>query len=70
VKRPKVVITDCDHGSFEEERTVLGKLGANLELAQMSNEDEIIARCYDADGLLYLGARLFPGTAWGLTELT
>jgi D-3-phosphoglycerate dehydrogenase len=69
VKRPKVVITDCDHGSFEEERTVLGKLGANLELAQMSNEDEVIARCYDADGLLSQYAPL-TRRAWGLTELT
>jgi D-3-phosphoglycerate dehydrogenase len=52
VKRPKVVITDCDHGSFEEERIVFGKLGTSLELAQMSDEGEIIARCYDADGVL------------------
>jgi D-3-phosphoglycerate dehydrogenase len=52
VKRPKVVITDCDHGSFEEERIVFGKLGISLELEQMSDEGEIIARCYDADGVI------------------
>ncbi len=65
VKRPKVVITDCDHGSFEEERAVFSKFGADLELAQMSNEDEIIARCHDVDGLLSqyapLTRRVFEG---------
>ena len=50
--RPKVVITDCDHGSIEEERAVFSKFGADLDLAQIADEGEIVARCQDADGLI------------------
>ena len=50
--RPKIVITDCDHGSIEEERAIFGKFGADLDLAQMADEEEIVARCHDADGLI------------------
>jgi len=56
--RPKVFVTDCDHGSFEEERAVFGEFGADLELAQISIEDDIIARCHDVDGLLSQYAHL------------
>jgi D-3-phosphoglycerate dehydrogenase len=66
VKRPKIVITDCDHGSCEEERAVFGEFGADLELAQMADEKEIIARCYDADGLLSQYAPLTRGVFEGL----
>ena len=50
--RPKIVITDCDHGSIEEERAVFSKFGADLDLAQIADEEEIVARCQDADGLI------------------
>jgi D-3-phosphoglycerate dehydrogenase len=50
--RPKIVITDCDHGSIEEERAIFSKFGADLDLAQMADEEEIAARCRDADGLI------------------
>jgi len=52
LKRPKIVITDCDHGSIEEERAVFSKFGADLDLAQIADEEEIVARCHDADGLI------------------
>jgi len=52
LRRPKVVITDCDHGSIEEERAVFSKFGADLDLAQIADEEEIVARCHDADGLI------------------
>jgi len=68
LKRPKIVITDCDHGSFEEERAVFGEFGADLELAQMADEEEIIARCHDADGLLSQYAPLTRKVFEGLPQ--
>ena len=52
MERPKVVITDCDQGSIEEEKAVFSKFGADLDLAQILDEEEIVARCHDADGLI------------------
>ncbi|UCD71371.1 MAG: C-terminal binding protein [Syntrophobacterales bacterium] len=61
MKRPKVVITDCDQGSIEEEKAVFSEFGADLDLAQMVNEEEIVARCYDADGLIIQYAPITRG---------
>jgi D-3-phosphoglycerate dehydrogenase len=47
-----VVITDCDHGSIEEEKREFGRIGAELILAQIKEEEELIRVCKDADGLL------------------
>lgn len=48
----KVVITDCDHGSIEEEKEVFAQIGAELILAQVREEKELIRVCKEADGLL------------------
>ncbi len=48
----KVVITDCDHGSIEEEKREFGRIGAELILAQIKEEEDLIRVCKDADGLL------------------
>lgn len=48
----QVIITDCDHGSIEEEKEELGQIGAALVLAQVREEKELISVCKDADGLL------------------
>ena len=48
----KVVITDCDHGSIEEEKKEFGRIAAELILAQIEEEEELIRVCRDADGLL------------------
>jgi D-3-phosphoglycerate dehydrogenase len=66
LKRQKVVITDCDQGSIEEERAVISKLGADLDWAQISGEEEIVSRCHDADGLIIQYA---PLTRWVLERL-
>ena len=50
--RWKVVITDCDHGSIEEEKKEFGRIGAELILAQVKEEDDLIRTCKDADGLI------------------
>jgi D-3-phosphoglycerate dehydrogenase len=52
LKHLKVVITDCDQGSIEEEKAVFSEFGADLDLAQILDEEEIVARCHDADGLI------------------
>jgi D-3-phosphoglycerate dehydrogenase len=48
----KVVITDCDHGSIEEEKEELGRIGAELILAQVKEEKDLIRECKEADGLI------------------
>jgi len=48
----QVVITDCDHGSIEEEKEEFARIGADLVLAQVKEEEELIRACKEADGLL------------------
>jgi D-3-phosphoglycerate dehydrogenase len=48
----KVIITDCDHGSVEEEKEEFGRIGAELILAQVQEEKDLIRACKGADGLL------------------
>ena len=47
-----VVITDCDHGSIEEEKDEFGQMGVELILAQVQKEEDLIRTCKEADGLL------------------
>ncbi len=51
-KRPKVVITDCDHPSVEIERAILGEIDPELILAHCNTEDEVIKVAQDADGII------------------
>jgi len=46
------VITECDHGSIEEEKEELGRIGSELILAQVREEEDLIRVCKDADGLI------------------
>jgi D-3-phosphoglycerate dehydrogenase len=48
----KVVITDCDQGSIEEEKEEFARIGGELVFAQLKEEEELIHACKDADGLL------------------
>jgi D-3-phosphoglycerate dehydrogenase len=48
----QVVITDCDHGSIEEEKEEFDRTGAELMLAQVQEEKDLIRACREADGLL------------------
>jgi D-3-phosphoglycerate dehydrogenase len=48
----RVVITDCDHGSIEEEKEEFGQIGAELILAQVQEEKGLIRACKEADGLI------------------
>jgi len=48
----QVVITECDHGSIEEEKEEFSRIGAELILAQVKEEEDLIRVCKGADGLL------------------
>jgi len=48
----QVVITDCDHGSIEEEKREFDRIGAELVLAQVKEEEDVIQSCREADGIL------------------
>jgi D-3-phosphoglycerate dehydrogenase len=48
----RVVITDCDHGSIEEEKEEFDRIRAELILAQVQKEEDLIRACKEADGLL------------------
>jgi D-3-phosphoglycerate dehydrogenase len=48
----RVVITDCDHGSIGEEKEEFGRIGAELILAQVKEEKDLIRACKEADGLI------------------
>ena len=48
----KVVISDCDHGSIEEEKEEFARIGSELIFVQAKKEEELIQWCRDADGVL------------------
>jgi D-3-phosphoglycerate dehydrogenase / 2-oxoglutarate reductase len=48
----KVVISDCDHGSIDEEKEEISRIGAELVFAQVKQEEDLIRLCRDADGVL------------------
>jgi D-3-phosphoglycerate dehydrogenase len=50
--RYRVVITDCDQGSINEEKEEFERIGAELILAQVREEEDLIRACKEADGLL------------------
>lgn len=51
-KKWKVVITDCDQGSINEEKEEFDRIGAELTLVQVQQEEDLIQMCKEADGLL------------------
>lgn len=48
----KIVITDCDHGSIDEELAVAANRGIDLELAQCHTEAEVIEAAIGADAIV------------------
>jgi D-3-phosphoglycerate dehydrogenase len=50
--RFRVAITDCDHGSIEEEKEEFARIGAELVLEQVHEEGDLIRSCREADGLI------------------
>ena len=56
--RFRVVVTDYDYVSFDEERAVLGPTGAELVLEHARTEEELVAACRGADALLVQYGRM------------
>ncbi len=50
-KRPKVVITDCDHPSVEIEKKILQEINPEFTLENCKTEEDVIAVASDADGI-------------------
>jgi len=48
----KVVISDCDHGTVETEQKVFEQAGLDWELLDCKSEDDVIAGCAGAAGIL------------------
>ena len=48
----RVVLTDARHSSYEIEETILQEIGAELIRCNCITEEEVIAACADADGIL------------------
>lgn len=51
-RRPKVVVTDCDHLSLELERKVLNEINPEFVVAHCTREEEVIEAARDADGII------------------
>ena len=56
----RVVITDSDHGAIREEKEEFDRIGAELILAQVKEEGELIRVAKEADGLLNQYTLLTP----------
>lgn len=64
----QVMITDCDHGSIQEEQEEFDQIGAELILAQVQEEKDLIRVCKEADGLLNQYALLTRGVLESLSK--
>jgi len=51
-KRPRIVITDCDHPSVEIEKKILSEINSELTLETCKTEEDVIAVASDADGII------------------
>ncbi len=48
----RIVITECDHDTFDIERAVTDEAGATLVISQSRATDELVANAMGADGIL------------------
>lgn len=48
----KIVITECDHDTFDAEHAVAAAAGAELVLTQSRSADELIANAFEADAVV------------------
>src|SRR5574337_573346 len=48
---PRVIITDCDHGSIAPEQEILHGV-AEIEAHQRNDEEGLLSFCLDADGII------------------
>jgi D-3-phosphoglycerate dehydrogenase len=65
----RIVITDCDHPSIDEELAVAATHGATVELRQCRTEQDVIDAGRDADGLVVQYAPITEAVLSALTGL-
>src|SRR5450830_1091775 len=58
----RIVVTECDHDTFDAEEAVVRESGAEFVIAQSKNSDEVIANSVGAVGILvqyaFIGAEI------------
>jgi D-3-phosphoglycerate dehydrogenase / 2-oxoglutarate reductase len=47
-----IIITDCDHPSVEIEKKIIEEKGLRVVVEQCKTEEDLIAKCKEADGLI------------------
>ena len=52
MSKARVIISDCDHGTVEAEKEVFEQAGLEWELLDCRSEDDVIAQCQGAAGIL------------------
>lgn len=66
---PLVIITDLDHPGVAEEEAELAPVGARLLVAQCRTEQDVLASCREADGLIVQYAPITAAVLAGLPRL-
>lgn len=66
---PLVVITDLDHPGVAEEEAELAPVGARLLVAQCRTEQDVLATCREAEGLIVQYAPITAAVLAGLPRL-
>jgi len=51
-KRPKIVITDCDHPTVEIEKEILSEIDPEFVVVHCNTEEEVIEAAQNADGII------------------
>jgi len=54
----RITTTECDHDAFDVEQAVADDAGAELVVAQATDDDTLVANCLDADGILVQYAQI------------
>lgn len=54
----RIVITECDHDAFDEEKAVAASAGVDLVIAQSGSPQEVVADASGADGIVVQYARI------------
>ncbi len=69
LRPPRIVITECDHDSFELEHEVADAGGAELVLTQSRSADELVSNAAGADGIVVQYASITAGIMDALPNL-
>ena len=65
----KIYITDCDHESMDIEKKTFTKEGVNFEILNVTQPEDIIRACHDADALILQYATISDNVLSSLKNL-